>query len=56
MTVLVHNASLFGVAERGLWHYSNVGAALPRREEVRDMINDLRDGLLANLQAIGGRN
>jgi hypothetical protein len=30
--------------------------ALPRREEVRGMINDLRDGLLASLQAAGGRN
>ena len=31
-------------------------AELPRRDEVRDMINDLRDGLLAGLQVARGRS
>ncbi len=29
--MLIDDASLFGVAERGMWHFSNVGAELPRR-------------------------
>jgi len=29
--VLIHNAAFFGVAERGLWHYANLGQPLPRR-------------------------